>query len=179
MNFDVKFQEESSFTVEMGQLTRGPKGEKGDKGDPGPTGPQGPKGDTGPQGPQGPQGESAADAVKFTEQNLDDTQKSQARHNIGSFPGRVLQYFYNAQSDDLATRSDIFAADWGDVITPGNIYTDANGNTNTGMVFPCLVLSDQYLSGNTQQWRLLDAAGVSWTVTGYGYTGCFFQFMDI
>ena len=25
MNFDVKFQEESSFAVEMGQLTRGPK----------------------------------------------------------------------------------------------------------------------------------------------------------
>lgn len=171
MNFDVKFQEESSFTVEMGQLTRGPKGEKGDKGDPGPTGPQGPKGDTGPQGPQGPQGESAADAVKFTEQNLTDVQKSQARHNIGSFPGRKLQYFYNTQSDDLATRSDIFAADWGDVITPGNIYTDANGNTNTGMVFPCLVLSNQYPGGNTRQLRLLDAAGVSWTVTGYGYTG--------
>lgn len=56
MNFDVKFQEESSFAVEMGQLTRGPKGDKGDKGDPGPTGPQGPKGDTGPQGPQGPKG---------------------------------------------------------------------------------------------------------------------------
>lgn len=52
MNFDVKFQEESSFTVEMGQLTRGPKGEKGD---PGATGPAGivisstqPTGDTHP-----------------------------------------------------------------------------------------------------------------------------------
>ena len=57
MNFDVKFQEESSFTVEMGQLTRGPKGDKGDKGDPGPTGPQGPKGETGETGPQGPKGD--------------------------------------------------------------------------------------------------------------------------
>lgn len=35
MNFDVKFQEESSFTVEMGQLTRGPKGDPGKDGEPG------------------------------------------------------------------------------------------------------------------------------------------------
>ena len=35
MNFDVKFQEESSFDVEMGQLTRGPKGDPGKDGEPG------------------------------------------------------------------------------------------------------------------------------------------------
>lgn len=96
MNFDVKFQEESSFTVEMGQLTRGPKGEKGDKGDPGPTGPQGPKGDTGPQG------ESAADAVKYTAQELTDQQKSQARENIGAVGAEdVLQPDW-AQNDATA-----------------------------------------------------------------------------
>ena len=96
MNFDVKFQEESSFTVEMGQLTRGPKGEKGDKGDPGATGPQGPKGDTGPQG------ESAADAVKYTAQELTDQQKSQARENIGAVGAEdVLQPDW-AQNDATA-----------------------------------------------------------------------------
>ena len=69
MNFDVKFQEESSFTVEMGQLTRGPKGDKGDKGDPGPTGPQGPKGAQGEQGPQGPKGEPGETVQPDWEQN--------------------------------------------------------------------------------------------------------------
>lgn len=100
MNFDVKFQEESSFTVEMGQLTRGPKGDKGDKGDPGPTGPQGPKGEKGEQGPQGPKGEkgeSAADAVKFTEQELTDAQKSQARENIKALASSAV----TAKTDDM------------------------------------------------------------------------------
>lgn len=93
MNFDVKFQEESSFSVEMGQLTRGPKGEKGD---PGATGPQGPKGDPGPQG------ESAADAVKYTAQELTDQQKSQARENIGAVGAEdVLQPDW-AQNDATA-----------------------------------------------------------------------------
>ncbi len=149
----------------------GAQGPKGDTGAAGPQGPQGEQGEQGPQGPQGEPGESAADAVKYTEQELTDAQKAQARHNIGSFPGRQLQYFYNAQSDDLVGRNDIFYANWGDVIAPGNIYTDANGHTNTGMVFPCLVLDKQYLSGSTRQWRLLDAAGASWMVSGYGYTG--------
>lgn len=66
---------------------------KGDKGDIGPTGPQGPRGvqgeqgpqgATGPQGPEGPVG-GASNFVRYdAAQSLTDTQKTQARGNIGA-----------------------------------------------------------------------------------------------
>ena len=76
-------------------LASGPQGEKGDPGKdgaPGATGPQGPqgeKGDPGKDGATGPQGEKGdpgkdapQEAVLYTAQTLEDTQKAQARSNI-------------------------------------------------------------------------------------------------
>lgn len=53
---------------------QGPQGEKGDPGKDGATGPQGEKGDPGKDAPQ--------EAVLYTAQTLEDTQKAQARSNI-------------------------------------------------------------------------------------------------
>ena len=56
----------------------------------------------GPKGDTGPQGESAADAVKYTSQELTDQQKSQARENIGAVGAEdVLQPDW-AQNDATA-----------------------------------------------------------------------------
>lgn len=108
MNFDVKFQEESSFAVEMGQLTRGPKGDPGKDGKPGKDGITPTIGENGnwflgdEDTGKPSRGEGAADAVKFTEQNLTDVQKSQARENIGAVGAEdVLQPDW-AQNDETA-----------------------------------------------------------------------------
>lgn len=108
MNFDVKFQEESSFAVEMGQLTRGPKGDPGKDGKPGKDGITPTIGENGnwflgdEDTGKPSRGEGAADAVKFTEQELTDVQKSQARENIGAVGAEdVLQPDW-AQNDATA-----------------------------------------------------------------------------
>lgn len=77
---------------------RGEKGEKGDKGDVGATGPQGPRGEVGPAGDTTAadaaaeaakkaalEAQNAAEtAVRYTEQNLTDSQQEQARSNINA-----------------------------------------------------------------------------------------------
>lgn len=112
-------------------------------------------------------------AVLYTEQNLDDSQKLQARRNIGAFPGKNLFYFFDTK-EGSEHDDDIFAAYYHGnicVICPGNIYTDGNGHTNSGMAFPAYVLRADWISSSTYQAHVIDANACAWDIIYYRYTG--------
>ena len=108
---------------------QGPQGEKGDPGkdgEPGATGPQGPHGEkgdpgndgepgtTGPQGPQGEKGDPGKDApqeaVLYTAQTLEDTQKAQARENIGAADEARQNILIGTETGNPVSVSDAFSA---------------------------------------------------------------------
>ena len=108
---------------------QGPQGEKGDPGkdgEPGATGPQGPQGEkgdpgkdgepgaTGPQGPQGEKGDPGKDApqeaVLYTAQTLEDTQKAQARENIGAADEARQNILIGTETGNPVSVSDAFSA---------------------------------------------------------------------
>ena len=108
---------------------QGPQGEKGDPGkdgEPGTTGPQGPQGEkgdpgkdgepgaTGPQGPQGEKGDPGKDApqeaVLYTAQTLEDTQKAQARENIGAADEARQNILIGTETGNPVSVSDAFSA---------------------------------------------------------------------
>ena len=72
----------------------GAKGEKGEKGDPGAKGEKGEKGDPGRDAPQ--------EAVLYTAQTLNNTQKTQAKKNIGAADEETV----NQLKDDKVNQSD-------------------------------------------------------------------------
>ena len=151
MNFDVKFQEESSFTVEMGQLTRGPKGDPGKDGEPGKDGitptigengnwflgdedtgkpSRGEKGET-VQPDWEQNDETAADYVKnrpggfstFTEEEIQ-IQRGTTNHvNWGS--GGGLQWYLYHSSDEIPTKEELAGATYTGTMAPqgaSNVY---------------------------------------------------------
>ena len=84
----------------------GSQGEKGDKGDKGDTGA------TGPQGPEGPVG-GASNFVRYdAAQSLTDTQKTQARGNIGAAPsgGGVMESASSVEALSASESYDTFCA---------------------------------------------------------------------
>ena len=73
--------------ADAGEFTgpRGPRGLTGEDGEPGATGPQGPQGSQGVRGEKGDPGRDAPqEAVLYTAQTLNNTQKTQAKKNIGA-----------------------------------------------------------------------------------------------
>ncbi len=122
-------------------------------------------------------------AVRYdVEQSLTDTQKAQARENIESFPRKILPYFFDT-SESSDHDNDIMSAQFGDVISPGNTYTDANGYSNEGMTFPAFVLSRRQLYRDTYQVEILDASGQPWYVIENIFIGTggktYYQFYGI
>lgn len=105
-------------------------------------------------------------AVRYDgKQSLTDVQMAQARENIDSFPHKILPYFFDT-SESSTHDNDVMSAQFGDVITPGNIYTDKQGNTNEGMVFPAFVVKSEVNYGVTIRY-LLDASGQYWQAVSY------------
>ena len=88
------------------QGPQGPQGEKGDPGkdgEPGATGPQGPQGSQGVRGEKGDPGRDAPqEAVLYTAQTLNNTQKTQAKKNIGAADEETV----NQLKDDKVNQSD-------------------------------------------------------------------------
>ena len=158
MNFDVKFQEESSFTVEMGQLTRGPKGDKGDKGDPGPTGPQGPKGAQGEQGPQGPKGEpgetvqpdwdqndeTAADYVKNRPFYSNKSEREVFGKDIEAWKACVLAHGGEISENDPAGWPITFSFDGVDYSVTGSFNEETSTVQYALAKFPALANKGKY-----------------------------------
>lgn len=104
-------------------------------------------------------------AVRYdVAQNMNGNEQLQARKNIGAFPGKELRYFFDTTTGS-AHDNDIIGANNGDVISPGNIYTDGD-ITNKDMVFPAYVLSVYYPTQSSSAYyvRLLDANGIGWQV---------------
>lgn len=104
-------------------------------------------------------------AVRYdVAQNMNGNEQLQARKNIGAFPGKRLRYFFDTTTGS-AHDNDIIGANNGDVISPGNIYTDGD-ITNKDMVFPAYVLSVYYPTQSSSAYyvRLLDANGIGWQV---------------
>ena len=96
------------FTPEQLESLRGPKG------DTGATGPQGTEGAVGPQGPQGEKGDPGKDApqeaVLYTAQTLEDTQKAQARENIGAADEARQNILIGTETGNPVSVSDAFSA---------------------------------------------------------------------
>lgn len=110
-------------------------------------------------------------AVRYdVEQSLTGTQATQARENIESFPRKILPYFFDP-SESSEHDNDIMSAQFGDVINPGNIYTDDGGHTNEGMVFPAFVTRTENPALHTYLVYLLDASGQSWQIAKNIYDG--------
>lgn len=103
-------------------------------------------------------------------QRLMDTQATQARENIESFPRKILPYFFDT-SESSKHDNDIMVAQFGDVITPGNIYTDEKGHTNKGMVFPAFVMKTDRPAFNVELVYVLDASGQYWKIVKNIYDG--------
>lgn len=97
---------DAEFDVDLGELLRGPKGDPGKDGAPGKDGITPTIGENGNwflgnedtgKPSRGEKGESAADAVKYTEQGLTDAQKAQARENIDALASSEVA----AKTDDM------------------------------------------------------------------------------
>lgn len=88
--------------------------------------------------------------------------QQQARQNIGAFPGKTLQYFFDTTTGSKHD-NDIVAADVYDVIAPGNTYSDGT-HSNAGMEFPAYVMSSRNLAQDYYEMRLLDNNGAVWNV---------------
>lgn len=103
---------------------RGEKGEKGDRGDVGATGPQGPRGEAGPAGDTtaanaaaeaarkaAQEAQNAAQtAVRYTEQNLTDSQQEQARSNINAADKARQNVLVGTETGNPIAVDDAFAA---------------------------------------------------------------------
>ena len=110
-------------------------------------------------------------AVRYDgKQSLTDVQMAQARENIDSFPHKILPYFFDT-SESSTHDNDVMWARFGDVINPGNIYTDDGGHTNEGMVFPAFVTRTENPALHIYLVYLLDASGQSWQIAKNIYDG--------
>lgn len=80
----------------------------------GPQGPQGPKGEKGDKGDRGAKGEPGKDApqeaVLYTAQTLEDTQKAQARENIGAADEARQNILIGTETGNPVSVSDAFSA---------------------------------------------------------------------
>lgn len=102
-------------------------------------------------------------AVRYdVEQGMLGGEQLQARKNIGAFPGKTLQYFFDTTAGSKHD-NDIVAADVYDVILPGNTYSDGP-YSNAGMEFPAYVMSSRNLARDYYEMRLLDNNGAVWNV---------------
>ena len=108
-------------------------------------------------------------AVRYdVAQTLTDANRQMGRSNIGAFPGKTLQYFFDTTTG--ATHdNDIFAAHTYDVIFPGNTYSDGT-HSNAGMKFPAYVMSYEFITERYVQIRLLDGNGAVWNVIKSSHT---------
>lgn len=108
-------------------------------------------------------------AVRYdVAQTLTDANRQMGRSNIGAFPGKTLQYFFDTTTG--ATHdNDIFAAHIYDVIFPGNTYSDGT-HSNAGMKFPAYVVSYEFITERYVQIRLLDGNGAVWNVVKSSHT---------
>lgn len=102
-------------------------------------------------------------AVRYDiNQNLNAEYAYQARENIGAFPRKKLEYFYDT-NEGTKHDNDICAANQYDVIYPGNTYSDGD-KSNNGMVFPAYVTYKDFVAIGTYKVGLLDAEGIAWEV---------------
>ncbi len=97
-------------------------------------------------------------------QDLDPEQMLAARQNIGAYPGRVVPLFFDTAEGSKHDNDIVWLRAVGTIISPGNVVTTSNGETNEGMVFPAQVTSFRYYNDRYWETKLLDGDNTQWLV---------------